>query len=261
VADVVQISTGVAVLADNFWSAKKGRDALEVTWSFAEAEQRGSSELLKKSIPEKYHTILFQAIGLFTLMLGFQMTLKSENPLIVVFSLIFGGLIGEFFSLEERIYIWGERLKTKIGSSNHHFTEGLVSAFLLFCVGSMTLVGTINEGLKHDPSLLLIKSVMDGFVSITLASTYGIGVLFSAIPLFLFQIGLTLTAHFSASLFSEGMIHEISAVGGMLIIGIGLDLLQIKKLKLINFLPALVVVVLLFWLVYQAHLFPVKTCL
>ncbi len=203
--------------------------------------------LLKKSIPEKYHIILFQSIGLFTLMLGFQMTLKTENPIVVVFSLILGGFLGEALRLEERITEWGERLKKKVGSKDDHFTEGLVSAFLLFCVGSMTLVGAINEGLKQDPSLLLIKSVLDGFVSITLASTYGVGVLFSAIPLFLFQITITLTAKLSSGLFSTSMIHEISATGGLLIIGIGLNLLKIKKIKLINLLPALVVVILLTW--------------
>ena len=135
----------------------------------------------------------------------------------------------------------------RIGSER--FTEGLVTAFLLFCVGSLTLVGALEEGLNNDPSLIYTKSVLDGFASVVLAATYGWGVLFSALPLLLFQSLITLSAGLLEPYLSENVIQQLSATGGVIIIGLGFNLLEIKALRITNLLPALLIAVLLtYWL-------------
>lgn len=204
--------------------------------------------LLRKRLPENIKAIIFQAVGLATLILGMQMAFKiekAEHFLIVIFSLIFGGILGEVIRLETRLEQWGDTLKARVRIKDARFTEGLVTAFLIFCIGSMTFVGAINEGLSGDRTLIYTKSILDGFTSMVLASVYGVGVLFSAVPLFIVQAGLTLLAAQSHGFFSDMLISQLTAVGGALILGIGLNLLEIKKIKTINLLPGLLVVVLL----------------
>ncbi len=201
--------------------------------------------ILKKSISNRLRSILFQALGLFTLVLGGKMAFRVHSFLILVFSMLIGGLIGEAFNLEERVGRAADFLKPGPKSDDRRFAEGLVSAFLIFCMGSMTIIGAIDEGIRQDHSLLLTKSVMDGFTSAALASTYGWGVLFSFIPLFLFQGGITLAASLSGHFFSTVMIDQLTAVGGTMIVGIGINLLEIAKIRVLNLLPALVIVVLL----------------
>jgi len=201
--------------------------------------------ILKKSISNRLRSILFQALGLFTLVLGGKMAFRVHRFLILVFSMLIGGLIGEALRLEERVGRAADFLKPGPKSDDRRFAEGLVSAFLIFCMGSMTIIGAIDEGIRQDHSLLLTKSVMDGFTSAVLASTYGWGVLFSFIPLFLFQGGITLAASLSEHFFSTVMIDQLTAVGGTMIVGIGINLLEIAKIRVLNFLPALVIVVLL----------------
>jgi uncharacterized membrane protein YqgA involved in biofilm formation len=198
-----------------------------------------------KSIPEKVKSIFFQATGLSTILIGIQMGLKVENLLVVIFGLIIGGAIGELINLEMLIEKLGNKLKSLVHSSNEKFTDGLTTSFLIFCIGSMTIVGSLNEGISGDRSLLLTKSLLDGFTSIALASTYGIGVLFSAIPLLIFQSSLTLSASSLQQYFSPYMIAQITAVGGLLIVGIGINLLEIKRIKVTNLLPSLIVVAIL----------------
>lgn len=127
------------------------------------------------------------------------------------------------------------------------FAEGMVAAFLLFCMGSMTVLGAIEEGLGKAPNLLLAKSVLDGFASIALAAAFGIGVAFSVIPLLVYQGGLTLLAGAAEKVLSEAIVTEVSAVGGLLLIGLGISLLEIKRVKVLNMLPALVFAALLAW--------------
>ncbi len=200
--------------------------------------------ILQNRYPQRVKRIFFQAMGLVTLVIGMKMAFEVENILVLVFSLIIGGFCGELLMLEERIDRSLDGLKRKI-SADSGFSEGLITGFLIFCIGSMTIVGAIDEGLRGDRTLLLTKSVMDGFTSVALASTYGIGVLFSAVPLLLFQGSITLLAATSRNLFTSVMIAQLTAVGGTLIIGIGINLLEIKKIRVINILPALVIVVLL----------------
>jgi uncharacterized membrane protein YqgA involved in biofilm formation len=201
--------------------------------------------IFQANIPQKYVKIVFQGIGLFTLFVGIAFALKTENYLILVGSIVVGGLIGTAMKIEDWINRFSYFIKTKVKSDNSKFSEGLVSAFLLYCMGSMTILGAFEEGLGNPPNLLLAKSLMDGISSIALTAGLGIGVMFSAIPLLLYQGGLTLFANILHNHMSEVMINELSAVGGLMLIGMGLNILEITKIKVINMIPALVVVVVL----------------
>ncbi|UCB46676.1 MAG: DUF554 domain-containing protein [Spirochaetota bacterium] len=206
--------------------------------------------LIGKRFPERIRKIVFQAIGLSTLVIGMRMAFEVQSILVLIFSLLLGGVTGEFIKLHDRVNKAADGLKSKFKNSQAHFSEGLVTAFLIFCIGSMTIVGAIDEGLRGDHTILFTKSVLDGFTSLALASTYGFGVFFSAIPLFLFQAGITLLANLSQDFFSTLMIAQLTAVGGAMIIGIGINLLDIKQIRIINLLPALI------WVVLFTRFFP-----
>lgn len=201
----------------------------------------GSVGLLVHSrIPEKLTRIAFQAIGLFTLALGIMMAIKVNNIILMIFSIILGAICGELLRIDKGLDHMGNFLKRKFKSESSNFTEGMVTTFLLFCMGSMTVLGAIEEGLGSYPNLLLAKSVLDGITSIALASTLGVGVLVSVIPLIIFQGGLTLFASSLQGFLTEAVITEISATGGLLLIGLGLSILDIKKIKTVNMIPSLI---------------------
>ncbi|MFA5418376.1 MAG: DUF554 domain-containing protein [Bacteroidales bacterium] len=196
-------------------------------------------------LPEKYTTIFFQAIGLFTLYLGISLALEARQVFYVVLSLIIGSLAGEALNLEARMERGSEWLKQKFKFKNERFSEGLITAFLLYCMGSLTLIGSVTEGLGGGPKILLIKSLMDGVSSIALASAMGIGVVFSAAPLLIYQGGITLLTMWLGNFIPPEIITDVSAVGGILLIGLAISILQIKKIRVMNMLPALVVIVVL----------------
>jgi uncharacterized protein len=198
--------------------------------------------MLNNKFPENIRKISFQAIGLCTILIGVQMAMKVEDLMLVIFSMLIGGIIGEVSDLDKRFKQVGNLVKKRLGSKNEKFTDGLITAFILYCVGSMTILGALDEGLRNNPALLYSKSVLDGFSSIVLASVYGSGVLFSAVPLFIFQAGITLIAVQLQPFLSDVLINQVSAVGGLLILGLALNLLEIKEVKVTNLLPALVVV-------------------
>lgn len=200
---------------------------------------------LNKSLPTRIQQLVFQSLGLCTLLISVQMALQVKDPLVLIFSILIGGILGELFRLDERIELVSNILKKKIGSQDEKFTQGAVTAFLIFCIGSMTIVGALTEGLSGDRSLLLTKAVLDGFTAIALASTYGLGVLLSVIPMLLFQGGLTLFASQFGGLFSQTLLLQLTATGGILILGISLNLLELTKIKVVNLLPALLIAVLL----------------
>ncbi len=204
--------------------------------------------LLKKRMPERITTIYFQAIGLFTLAIGASMAVKMEHILIVVSSLALGWLLGEWIDIERGAERLSDRLKRRFQIGSEKFSEGLVTAFLLFCVGSLTILGTIQEGTGGSPDLLYTKSLMDFFSAILLASAFGVGVALSAVPLFLFQASLTLLAGYAGSFFTEEIILGLTSVGGIMLIGLAFNILDIKKIRVMNMLPSLVVVALLLWL-------------
>jgi hypothetical protein len=206
--------------------------------------------LIHSRMPRKISGIVFHAIGLFTLVLGFTMAFKSDRYLIMIFSLVLGAIVGELLDIDAVLNSLSDRLKKRLKISHAGFTEGLITAFFLFCMGSMTILGAFEEGLGGEPTLLMTKAVLDGFSSIALAASLGVGVLFSALPLFLFQGGLTLFASWLHELFTPEMIAALSAVGGVLLVGLGLSILEIKKIKIANLLPSLIFITLL------AYIFP-----
>ena len=204
--------------------------------------------VLNKRLPQRFVTIFFQVIGLFTLFLGVSMALKTTHVLHMVLSLITGALIGEWLHLERGMERFTNYLKKKLHFSGEKFTEGMITSFLLFCMGSMTILGGIEEGMTGDAHLLYIKSLMDGVSSIALASALGIGVLFSTIPLLIYQGGITLFSAWLGDFFPQIMITELTAVGGILLMGLGIQILEIKKLRIINMLPSLVMIIIFLWL-------------
>jgi len=201
--------------------------------------------LLGQRFPENIRRISIKGIGLCTLLIGTQMALKVENILLVILSILLGGILGELLNLQLRFEQLGDQLKKRLPINNERFTEGLITTFILFCVGSLTIVGALEEGLRNDPTLLYTKSVLDGFSSIVFASVYGIGVLFSAFPLIIFQGGITLLAGKVEPYLTDMVINQLSATGGILIVGLGFNLLEIQNLKITNFLPALIIIIFL----------------
>ena len=203
--------------------------------------------MIKTKLPERVVTIIFQALGLFTILLGLKMALEMQEFLIAIGSLVVGSVIGELLKIESGMEKFGGWVKTRLKSDNAKFTDGMITAFLLYCMGSLTILGAIEEGINGNMDLLLMKSLMDGCSSIALASALGIGVGFSAIPLLIYQGGLTLFASSVSSFFSEAVVRELSAVGGVLLIGLGINILEIKKLRILNMIPALILVVILIY--------------
>lgn len=201
--------------------------------------------LIKTKLPKRFITIIFQALGLFTILLGLKMALEMQEFLFAIGSLVIGSVVGELLGLEKRLEGFANWVKLKMKSDSDKFSDGLITAFLLYCMGSLTILGSIEEGISGNMDLLLMKSLMDGISSIALASALGIGVGFSVLPLLIYQGGLTLFASSLSEFFSEAIVRELSAVGGVLLIGLGINILEIKKLRILNMIPALVIVVVL----------------
>lgn len=202
---------------------------------------------LKQFFSDDIQTIVFQAVGLGTLLIGIKMALRLPEGylLIFMFSLIIGSIMGQLLRIDLFLNHISDDLKFWVGNEDSKFSEGLITAFLLFCVGSMTIVGALEEGIHGKKELLYVKSTLDGFSSIALASTYGIGVLFSIIPMLIFQGGITLMAFRLRHIFSSKVQDSISAVGGMLIIGISIMLLDLGNIRLENMLPSIAMVCIL----------------
>ncbi|MCX7881836.1 MAG: DUF554 domain-containing protein [Brevinematales bacterium] len=199
---------------------------------------------LKRFVSEKYEGIVFQALGLSTIMLSLSMMLSLKNPLVVILSIVFGGLVGEWLKLEESFFLLGERVGKRFRLGNSHFAEGLVSASVLFCVGAMTITGCLQEGLTGNSSLLFTKALLDGFASLVLATTWGWGVFASGVVVLVFQGSLTLLARWIGPLLSEFLIAQLVGTGGVLVLGIGIRLMGITRVKTASFLPSLVFVVI-----------------
>jgi uncharacterized membrane protein YqgA involved in biofilm formation len=197
---------------------------------------------LGQRLPEKTRQTVMHGVGLVTLAVGLRMTLDTANILIVMGSVLLGGIVGEWWQLEERLQAAGDALqaRVKVGTGST-LAQGFVTASLIFCVGPMTILGSIQDGLIGDYSLLAIKSLLDGFTALALASSLGVGVLFSAVTVFVFQGGLSLLARLAQLGMTGAMIAEMTATGGALIIGIGIVLLDIKRIRLASYLPGIFV--------------------
>ena len=207
--------------------------------------------LFKKIISPTLNKKIFFVMGLFTLVLGFSMAIKSVDFILMFVSIVFGTMFGEYFNMDNAILKFTEKLKIKINIKDDKFTDGILTAFLLFCVGSMTIVGSINEGLGEPPTILYTKAVMDGISAIVLASTFGIGVLFSIFPMLIFQGGITIFVFYYKDFLTLELIDHISAVGGILIVALGFKILGYKKINPINMLPSLLLIILFYWLKLQ----------
>lgn len=207
-------------------------------------------------LPERIRQTVIAGLGLFTAAIGIQMFLKTANPIIVLGSLLIGGLLGEWWRIEDRlIYLGGflERKFTKVepepsgnpvavNTQGSRFIRGFLTASLVFCVGPMTILGSIQDGLTGDYNLLAIKSVLDGFAALAFASTLGVGVLFSTLVILVYQGGLSLLAAQAQALITQPMMAEMTAVGGVLLIGLAISsLLELKPIRVGNFLPSLVI--------------------
>jgi uncharacterized protein len=206
-------------------------------------------------LQDKYKTIVLQALGLITILIGIRMALKTQQVMIVVGSMVLGGLLGQWLHIEEGLEKVGEYLKKKSRSTGGDFVLGFVTASLLFCVGPMTVVGSFEDGLYGRGDLIYIKSIMDGFAGMALAAALGSGVIFSAIFVFIYQGALTLLAHYFQNFLSEVVVNEISATGGVVLLGIAINLLGLAKIKVGNFLPALVLAGVIAWIVNFYGLF------
>ena len=196
-----------------------------------------------KFIPQRLQETTFNCLGLFTMYVGINMTLGTKHSIAVLLSLVTGAITGDMLGIETKLNSLGDKLKAKLHTSNAGFTQGFVTATLLFCVGSMAIIGAFNDGIRHDPELLMTKGIMDGIASILFAGSMGIGTLFSIIPLFIYQGTLTFLAVWAEPFITSDMYANISGLGGLMIMGIGLNMLKITKLKLGDMLPALVYVI------------------
>ena len=197
-------------------------------------------------LSERVHRTIMAGLGLSVLLIGLQLGLRCQQPLIAIGSLLIGGLIGEWINIERRLEAFGIRLERL--SSGDGVARGFVSASLLFCVGAMAIMGSIQDGSGNAPTILYAKSALDGIAAVALASTLGIGVLYSALPVLLYQGGITLVASSAAAILTTSVMTEMNAVGGLLIVAIGLDLLGIKRFAVGNLLPSVFVSIGLMWL-------------
>lgn len=212
--------------------------------------------LLGGRIPERVRSTVVHGLGLFTIVLGVRLFLQTDNPIISLMAIMLGGLLGEWMNIEEKLNRLGSSIEARLGptgaseSKENLFIRGFVTASLLFEIGPMTILGSIQDGLTGDYSLLATKSVMDGFSGLALASTLGAGVLFSTVIVLLYQGGISLLAIQVQALLTDVMIAEMTAVGGILMIGLAFgSLLEIKPIRTGNLLPALIIAPVLVWVV------------
>jgi uncharacterized membrane protein YqgA involved in biofilm formation len=207
-------------------------------------------------LPDRIRQTVMTGMGLFVLAIGLQMFLKTANSLVVLASLVIGIILGEWWQIEEGIRWLGRTLERRLmprnGTQEEHqarqerFVRGFFTASLLFCVGPIAILGSIQDGLTGNYQLLAVKSILDGFASVAFASSLGIGVLFSALPILLYQGGLSLAANQIQPFFSNPMMTEMTATGGVVLMAIAISsLLELKPMRTGNFLPALIVAPLL----------------
>ena len=197
--------------------------------------------LLKRGLPEKVSTTIMNGLGLCVLYIGISGALNGENVLIAIISIAFGALIGEVLDLDEKLNRFGHLLKTDSST----FAQGFITASLLFCVGAMAIVGSLQSGLSANHETLFAKSLIDGIAALVLASSLGAGVMLSAVFVLIYEGSLTLLAKAIEPYLTTSMINEITCVGSLLIIGIAFNMLGVTKLKIMNYVPAIIITILL----------------
>lgn len=194
---------------------------------------------LRSVLSERHREIALQGMGLCVALVGLQMAFKADRILVVVASMALGGLLGEALGIERRLEGLGERLKRLANADGSGFTEAFVGTSLMFCVGSMAIVGAIEDGARGNPQILFTKAVLDGVIAMASAASMGSGVLFSALPVLVYQGALTLAAAAAARFLPAPVVDSLSATGGLLIFAIGLNLLGATRIRVGNLLPAI----------------------
>jgi hypothetical protein len=209
-----------------------------------------SGALLRSGLPERFRETVMQALGLSIIMIGLSGALQGiyvitaagklsrEYIMLMIFSLVGGAIIGELLNIEDKLEKLGLWIEKKFLKNSGNFAEGFVTASLVFCVGAMAIVGSLEDGLTGDTGTLFAKAILDGVISVIFAATLGIGVAFSAIPVFLYQGLITLMAGYIKPWLTESVISQTSLVGSILIIAIGINVLELKRIKVGNLLPA-----------------------
>ncbi|MGR6835489.1 DUF554 domain-containing protein [Syntrophomonas erecta] len=196
--------------------------------------------LLRKGVPENMSRTMQDGLGLLILIIGIQYGFKAENLAVIGISLALGAALGEWRQWEHRLELLGIRVEKRFGNGESQFVKGFVSSTLLFCVGAMAVVGALEDGLTGNYSILLVKSMLDGILSLLFAASMGVGVVFSALPVFVYQGAISLGAGFLKPLLTDQMLNNITAVGGVLIAGLGLNILGVTRIKVANLLPAMI---------------------
>ncbi len=207
-------------------------------------------------VPERLKNTVISGMGLFVGAVGIQMFLKTQNSIIVLGALLIGALLGEWWRIEDGLQALGEMLERRFGKESENaegassrFVRGFLTTSLLFCVGPLTILGAIQDGLSGDYNLLAVKSVLDGFGSLAFASTLGPGVLFSSLVILVYQGGITLLAAQLNKLVTAAMMNEMTAAGGVILVGLAVSsMLEIKKIRVGNLLPALAIAPLIVWI-------------
>ncbi len=211
--------------------------------------------LFGRRLPERLRETVVAGLGLFTAAIGLRMFSQTENPIIALGSILLGGILGEWWRIEDALLSIGAALESRFapgeaGGVGSRFVRGFLTSSLVFCVGPMTILGAIQDGLSGDYSLLAIKSVLDGFGALAFASMLGPGVLFSTLVIALYQGGLSLLATQAEAVLTQPMMAEMTAVGGILLLGIAISsLLELRVIRVGNLLPGLVAAPLLVWIV------------
>lgn len=196
-------------------------------------------------LPERLRQIAFTGLALMTLGIGVSMVIQGTRPLIIITSIVLGAVVGELVNIEKQLERFAGWLQTRVRVGGTNFIRGFVTASLLFCVGPMTVVGSIQDGLSGDSTILVTKAIMDGFASVALAATTGIGVLFAAVTVLVVQGGISLLGKSLSILAEPDALNQLTGVGGLLIIGLAIRMLEIKEIRVGNLLPALVIVAIL----------------
>ncbi len=210
----------------------------------------GLGLIIGNKIPDRVRVIIVQVIGITTLAIGLRDVINTENIVFPLVGMILGGIVGELLQIEDRLAKIGEFLRRRFAKSSAEstFVNGFVTATLLYCVGPLTILGAIEDASGRTPQLYIIKGTLDGFMTIIFAALYGVGAIFSAISVFVVQGSLTVFGTSLDSLLSDRMRLELFSAGGMAVIAIGINLLEVKKIRLGSLLPGLVVTPLLVWI-------------
>ena len=209
-------------------------------------------------LPERLSQTVVAGLGLFTVGLGLQMFLKTQNSLVVVGSLLVGAILGEWWQIEEGLRSVGRWLEKSSAGDRPDgealFVRGFLAASLVFCVGPMAILGSIQDGLTGNFQVLAVKSILDAFIALAFASTLGLGVIFSALAVLIYQGAITLLAAQVQSIVTPAMMNEMSATGGIILMGLAISsLLEIKQIRAGNFLPALIIAPLMVWVLTLFH--------